>query len=345
HPLVAAREDGIGRLQVGFLNRTVRRTRKGEAGSVQELKRIDFLDYASGELFADADADEALRQLASSESHTQAHTVGVDTPEGPDDDEVLEANTVVGDFQLLSELGKGGMGVVYKATQLSVRRKVALKVLPASLAEDPVMISRFHREVTALQRCDHPNVVKVLTSGVDAGRHYYAMEFVQGANLARTLKVLSRWCTSGQLKEGHLQAAVTSSGRPGHTADDPAMAVTAAVGAGEPVPPLPPLTEGRPLESRLAELFADAASGLAHLHEAGVIHRDIKPANLMLTADAQRIVIMDLGVARLEDESRALTATDVKILGTLRYMPPEQLDRRRDALDPRADLYSLGVPL
>jgi serine/threonine protein kinase/Tfp pilus assembly protein PilF len=350
HPLVAAREDGLGRLQVGFLNRTVRRTRKGQDGSVQELRRIDFLDYASGELFADADADEALRRLfsAAGESHTQANTVNSPAPEHAADDEVLEANTIVGDFQLLSELGKGGMGVVYKATQLSVRRKVALKVLPASLAEDPVMIRRFQREVAALQRCDHPNVVKVLTSGVDAGRHYYAMEFVDGANLSKTMRVLSKWVTptSGQLTEGHLQAAVTSSGRPDRPANDPAMAVTAAIGAAsEPATPLPPLTEGRPIESRLAELFADAASGLAHLHAAGVIHRDIKPANLMLTADAQRIVIMDLGVARLDDESRALTSTDVKILGTLRYMPPEQLDRRRDALDHRADIYSLGVTL
>jgi serine/threonine protein kinase/Tfp pilus assembly protein PilF len=356
HPLVAAREDAIGRLQVGFLNPTVRRTRKGEHGSVEELRRIDFLDYASGELFADADADEALRRLLApqkGEGHnTQSATVGVNypTPDRTDEDEVLEANAVVGDFQLLSELGKGGMGVVYKAMQLSVRRKVALKVLPASLAEDPVMISRFRREVAALQRCDHPNVVKVLTSGIDAGRHYYAMEFVDGANLAQTLRVLSRWCTpaTGQLKEGHLQAAVTSTGRPGRIANDPAMAATAAEGAAsEPEAPLPPMSEGRPIESRLAELFADAASGLAHLHEAGVIHRDIKPANLMLTADAQRIVIMDLGVARLDDESRALTSTDVKILGTLRYMPPEQLDRQKapGALDHRADIYSLGVTL
>ncbi len=365
HPLVAGHEDGLGRQQVGFLNRTVRRTRKGASGSVHELRRIDFLDYASGELFGDADAEEALRRLFAGPSSTSAPRDEEATAAGakprptlddPGRDEVLEANAVLGDFQLLGELGKGGMGVVYKALQLSVRRIVALKVLPASLAEDPMMLARFQREIAALRRCDHPNVVKVLTAGEESGRHYYAMELVEGADLGQTLRVLSGWSAGGTrpLREGHLQAALSQSGSRARSVEQDEDSAAAATVAGHshrgatPAPqdvPPPPIEEGRPMASRLAELFADAASGLAHLHEAGVIHRDIKPGNLMLTSDAQRIVIMDLGLARLDDASRQLTSADIKVLGTLRYMPPEQLDRKRDALDHRADLYSLGVTL
>ncbi len=345
HPLLVAREDSLGREQVGFLNRTVRRTRKSKQGPVSVIRRVDYLDYSSGETL-DIDAKEAVAALLSklrdaqvdSEPFERAKSGEADCVEDEDEEsqstEVIQSGALLGDFELLGELGRGAMGVVYRARQLSVGRTVALKVLPPSLAEsDDVALKRFQREILALARCDHPNVVKVLTSGVDGDRHYYAMELVEGTDLDQTFATLSAWSAGGStLRETDLAAA-----------------------ASEVDPELPPQTPreeppvssrgGRPIHLRLAELFAGAANGLAHLHEEGVVHRDIKPANLMLTSDAQRIVVMDLGLAKLQDESQALTRTEVKVLGTLRYMPPEQLQRRLLQTDHRADIYALGATL
>ncbi|HRI63110.1 MAG TPA: serine/threonine-protein kinase, partial [Polyangium sp.] len=253
-------------------------------------------------------------------------------------DEVTVESAVLGDFELLGELGRGSMGIVYKARQRSLRRFVALKVLPPSMHADPVARKRFAREIAALARCDHPNVVKILASGEDNQRLYYAMEYVEGADLGRAFKVLSSWRKdkSGTiLREGHLEAAIS---QPGHEDGDDGLPAVAKI-------PPPPVLAGRELALRLVELFADAALGLAHLHAAGVIHRDLKPSNLMLTSDGKRIVIMDLGLAKLADESRALTSADIKILGTLRYMAPEQLQRRLLDVDERVDIYSLGAAL
>jgi predicted Ser/Thr protein kinase len=296
HPLLVYRqEDELGREQVGFLNKAARKRpdRDGVAGAVQ---RAEYLDYASGQTLDDVDARAALttllarlegRAVTPSDVDVKALATRGETGPEPTED-AAPAGATIGDFELVGELGRGSMGVVYKALQRSLGRVVALKVLPPALAADRVAQKRFKNEMIALARCDHPNVVRILATGSDGERDYYAMEYVDGKDLARAASV--------------------------------------------------------PVES-LAELFAGAADGLAHLHENGVLHRDIKPGNLMLTADGKRLVIMDLGLAKLADESQALTSADVKILGTLRYMAPEQLQRRLVEVDARADVYGLGAAL
>src|SRR5206468_114645 len=99
-----------------------------------------------------------------------------------------------GDYTILGKLGEGGMGVVYLARQESLGRLVALKMLPPGLADEPTAVARFQREIKALSRSDHPNVVKILASGRARGTHYYAMEYIEGADLARVARALS---TSG----------------------------------------------------------------------------------------------------------------------------------------------------
>jgi tRNA A-37 threonylcarbamoyl transferase component Bud32 len=298
HPLLVYRqEDELGREQVGFLNKAARRRadREGAAGAVQ---RAEYLDYASGQTLDDVDARAALtallarlegRPVTPGDVDAKALATRAEAGPGPDPgDDAAEAGATIGDFELLGELGRGSMGVVYKARQRSLGRIVALKVLPPALVADRVALKRFKNEMLALARCDHPNVVRILATGSDGANDHYAMEYVDGKDLAHAASV--------------------------------------------PV-------------DRLAELFAGAADGLAHLHENGILHRDIKPGNLMLTADGKRVVIMDLGLAKLADESQALTSADVKILGTLRYMAPEQLQRRLVHVDARVDVYGLGAAL
>ncbi len=362
-PLLIYREDAFENEVVGLLNKTVRRTRSTEAGQVQEIRRADYLDYASGQNLPGIDAEPALtsllerlrgRDLDSAERARIRSETLADTADEPEED-VVASGAAIGDFEIIETLGRGGMAIVYRARQRTLGREVALKVLPPTLATDPVAEARFAQEIAALARCDHPNVVRVFSSGRQADRSFYAMELVDGADLAAVGSVLTSWrAEDTQLREGHIAAAVTRSerSRPNlsdaegfHPTSPPSGAADPGSAAAELMGPAPEIHAGRSHFDRLAELFADAALGLQHLHDQDVIHRDVKPGNLMLTADGQRVVVMDLGLARLTDASHGLTRSEVKVLGTLRYMAPEQLERQRARIDHRVDVYGLGATL
>ncbi len=241
---------------------------------------------------------------------------------------------VFGDYQVLGKLGEGGMGVVYLARQESLGRLVAVKMLPPAAAADAIAVARFRREVAALSRCEHPNVVKVLAAGEARGTHYYAMELVEGADLAQIGNALS--------STDDVDAAIS-------TASEEMRRARPEVFEHVPQLPLPRGAEpvsgagGRARARRLAVLFRDAALAVGHLHEMGVLHRDLKPSNLMVTSGEHRVVVMDLGLAALGDASRSITRDRSALLGTLRYMPPEQLQRNLLKLDRRADVYALGA--
>ena len=96
----------------------------------------------------------------------------------------------LGDFRLVREIGRGGMGVVYEAEQLSMGRKVALKVLPFAAMLDPKALRRFQNEVRAAATLDHPHIVPVYSVGEDRGVHYYAMHLIKGPSLAALLEEL-----------------------------------------------------------------------------------------------------------------------------------------------------------
>ncbi|MBI5489012.1 MAG: protein kinase [Deltaproteobacteria bacterium] len=198
HPLVAYVEDETGREAVGFLNRTSRKTIREADGKIESIRRADYLDYLSGDNLKDLDAREAVTALL---GRLQGRSAGPSDLQAAEDaslleheagpEEVVAAGDTIGDFQLLGEIGRGAMTVVYRAWQRSLGRELALKVLPPSAASDPILLERFRREIAALGRCDHPNVVKILTSGVDQQRCWYAMELVDGADLSQVGQRLS----------------------------------------------------------------------------------------------------------------------------------------------------------
>ena len=94
----------------------------------------------------------------------------------------------LGEYKILGELGKGGMGVVYKALQESLDRTVVLKVLPEGLTQNQEYIKRFVREAKSAANMVHPNVIQIYSVGEDKGVHYYAMEFVEGQDLSQRLR-------------------------------------------------------------------------------------------------------------------------------------------------------------
>jgi len=192
-------------------------------------------------------------------------------------------------FEILEILGRGGMGVVYKARQLPLDRIVALKILPPVDALSPDFVARFTREARALAKLNHPNIVSVFDFGETGGLYYIAMELVDGANL-RELQRARR---------------------------------------------LTP-TEALAIVPRICD-------ALQYAHEEGLVHRDIKPENILIDKKG-RVKIADFGLAKmLKREPLDLTLTlSGMALGTMRYMAPEQMEKP-EAVDHRADIYSLGV--
>lgn len=363
HPLVIYLEDRNDRERIGFLNDAVIKAEAGAAeGAVEVVRRCEYLDYASGDHLRDVDVRLELTRLIARLRGQAVHDTEIaklattSETEAPDTATIPGKGAVIGDFELQGELGRGAMGIVYRARQRSLNRQVAIKVLPPAYAADPVFLSRFNREIAALARCEHPNLVKIITSGQDGDRHYYAMELVEGIDLAELYGVLQTWRDRDRVTilAGHLLAGVAagiawSASR--RSAVENSLALNSSVESPIPVPP-PPATgnAGGSMAStdyatRLAELFSGAADGLGHLHARGIIHRDVKPGNMMLTADGSRLVIMDLGLAQVHDRSRGLTEFSTRWLGTLRYCSPEQLRWNLLDIDERADIYGMGAAL
>ena len=219
---------------------------------------------------------------------------------------LISTSNQLGDYRVLREIGRGGMAVVYEAEQISLGRRVALKVLPFAAAIDPKQRQRFQIEAQAAAQLHHAHIVPIFGLGYDHGIHYYAMQFVEGRSLAAILD---------ELRSFNLAIATTVE---------------------------KPTRPDREFCHNAARLGTEAANALDHAHGLGIVHRDIKPANLLIDPDGS-LWITDFGLARYRSDL-SLTHTG-DMVGTLRYMSPEQALARRDVVDQRTDIYSLGITL
>jgi serine/threonine-protein kinase len=199
----------------------------------------------------------------------------------------------VGPYTLLDRLGKGGMGQVFLARNRDSGQKVALKVARTNRADNSRLKARFAREVRAVGRLDHPNVVRAVGAGSDHGALYLAMEYVPGPDLGRLVQ------------------------------------------------------HGRPLSAPIIAGYGrQAALGLQHIHDRGLVHRDVKPSNLALAEGGKVVKVLDVGLARLDEsdpDSPDLTRVG-RLLGSPDYVAPEQATDPRRA-GPPADQYALGCTL
>lgn len=230
----------------------------------------------------------------------------------------------VGGFRLLKRLGSGGMGVVYLAEQETPRRRVALKLVrPDQLWFDGYR-ERFTREIESAGRLSHSSIAPVYEMGEHDGVPWFSQEYVIGASLTELLAhipVLSPETLSGADLENAMRSVLGD--------ELPESAWDAEFFRGS----------WAEVCSRIVRQVADA---LQHAHARGVLHRDVKPSNILLTP-AGRAVLIDFGLASLQGTER-LTRTGAQV-GSLHYMPPEQLDARAREIGPWSDVYSLGVTL
>jgi serine/threonine protein kinase len=198
----------------------------------------------------------------------------------------------LGDFEILRELGRGGMGVVYEARQVSLNRKVALKVLSGGLGLTSKAVQRFHREAEAAAKLHHTNIVPVYATGEEDGTHFYAMELIDGPSLDHVIKELKA-SRERQRPEGEADArspVVDARGSPLETATSPHLGATGPyVGNSSTSQALTSssLSSGIHYFDTVTRMIAEIADALGYAHKNGVIHRDIKPSNLLLSPDGR----------------------------------------------------------
>ena len=244
------------------------------------------------ELFPMIAALESMKQSSHRETARTATQLPLDLKE-------------LGDFELIREIGRGGMGIVYEARQRSLGRRVALKILPRQSLLDPAQLKRFRREARIVAQLHHTNVVSLFGAGEHQGYHFLAMELVSGHSLARLIKFLKEGRTNSI---DNLPDSVKQYGTQQYWRE-------------------------------VARIGRDAALGLQHAHERDVLHRDLTPSNLLLEEHGN-VMLTDFGMAKRvspNDNTRTLS-----LGGTLGYVPPECFSGR---FSERSDVFGIGVIL
>ncbi len=263
--------------------------------------------------------------------------------DGPASDQPGSDTRTLGDYRIIREVGRGGMGVVYEAEQISLGRRVALKVLPFAAVLDRRQLRRFENEAHAAAQLHHANILPVHGIGCERGVHFYAMQLVEGPTLADVVRELQGSRDRGIEKrrdggtEGAdaMQSAIDTAGSSAF-----AGRLTGAV----PVISGDGSTRSPAFFRSVATLGIQAAEALEHAHDMGVIHRDVKPSNLLLDARGH-LWVTDFGLAHCQGDNGHTLTMPGDLLGTLRYMSPEQAQGGRALIDHRTDVYSLGVTL
>ncbi len=327
-----------------------------------QLCRID--NNTTVEDFARRHPDQAdrIRSLFPSLLLVEKLSPGSSSSSGTGLGDIKFAGAEVGNYKILGELGRGGMGIVYRTAHSSLGREVALKILSQPALRSKGSLDRFQLEARSAARLHHPNIVPVFDVGQEGDTWFYTMQIIQGRGLDRVLEDmrLARKSSPSRPAERRLSGLDTNRDNetqpdlpksetdsrklPGKDAEESHRSMSLSL---EPANSLRSRSSStnRHYFRDAAEIVRQVADALEFAHKQSILHRDIKPSNLLLDSN-NHIWIMDFGLAKavencLQSTDGELTATG-DIVGTIRYMAPE---RFRGWSDPRSDVYSLGATL
>jgi serine/threonine protein kinase/WD40 repeat protein len=346
------------------------RYRAGQRPPLKEY--IDRHPELAGEIREVFPAMAMMENIAIADESLAGDPTGAASPSQPPPLEQL------GDYRIVREIGRGGMGVVYQAEQVSLGRNVALKLLPSQIVRDANRRRRFEREARSAARLHHTNIVPVFGVGEHGGTPYYVMQFIQGRGLDEVLDELRRMKGGG----GMPPSPATGTERDVTAADIARSLMIGRLDAGGPEETTEPArsrdervildapTGNAPRDDSsslsssalilskshgageraskvkrlnywqgVAQVGVQVADALEYAHKQGIVHRDVKPSNLLLDAGGT-VWVTDFGLAKADDQPNLTHTGDV--LGTLRYMPPEAFEGKSGAL---GDVYSLGLTL
>ncbi len=309
-------------------------SQEATTGHVGDNRLLDDLREAFGYDVTLRDKTRRVSISASSDDHawTSRHTL-----------HALSVGSKLGDFEIIREIGHGGMGVVYRARQLTLNREVALKVLPDYARHGRQAVRRFRNEARAAARLNHANVVPVYAQGDFEGHYFYAMKLVEGASLDQIIKAQPQRLSSTHAAQHSSSLNMSPFAIPQRTMKEELPTADAAHPSDDDINHDAEISHRTKEDYRyIASLLAGVADGLDHAHKHGVIHRDIKPHNIILGDDLQ-MYITDFGLAHLTSEPHMTLSGE--IMGTPSYLSPEQAGGSTSEIDHRTDIYSLGVTL
>jgi eukaryotic-like serine/threonine-protein kinase len=252
----------------------------------------------------------------------------------------------LGEYKIVREIGRGGMGVVFEAWQESMHRRVAVKLLPWRFPKSSRLRERFQHEARLAGKLQHRHIVPVYHFGEQDGWCYYVMQLVPGVGLDRVIREMAK--PPHEFSERDVLAAFPIAtgpeNLPAAPVEEPPQKRTLwgrlFGGSTNPRTESPGgWTLRREGWNQVARFGLQVADALKYAHAAGILHRDIKPGNLILD-QRRRLWVADFGLAQIDD--RQEQPSNESIAGTLRYTPPEQLAGMPEA---RSDLYALGMTL
>ena len=267
---------------------------------------------------------EGLKNFSPSTSLPQSRFANVEIPD------------YLGEYKIVREIGRGGMGIVLEAVHETLGRRVAIKVMVPGALTNPSHFERFHREAVAAASLHHTNIVSVFGAGEDQGFHFYVMEFVDGQSISQMLK---KHISENQETAEFRTPSSTAGGA--DTADHESQKIELKY-SPEPTE-MADADLGADRYKWVAETGVQIADALSYAHEKEILHRDIKPANLVLDHN-DTVWLTDFGLAKSlhgEVDQTVVTKTG-DILGTPQYMAPESFAGKYDC---RSETYCLGLTL